>query len=76
MNSKRKGVGGKPPKPDKAAHPVMVRFTDEEYARFLAMYEQSGVYAKAVFIKARVFGAEFRVLKVDKTFVDYYTKLS
>ena len=50
--------------------------SDEEYARFLAMYEQSGVYAKAVFVKARVFGAEFRVLKVDKTLVDYYTKLS
>ena len=55
---------------------MMVRFNDEEYARFLAMYEQSGVYAKAVFIKARVFGAEFRVLKVDKTLVDYYTRLS
>lgn len=76
MNGKKRNVGGKPPKPDKASHPVMVRFTNEEYARFLAMYEQSGVYAKAVFIKARVFGAEFRVLKVDKTLVDYYTKLS
>lgn len=76
MNEKRRNVGGKPPKPDKATHPVMVRFTDEEYARFLALYEQSGVYAKAVFIKARVFGAEFRVLKVDRTLVDYYTKLS
>ena len=54
----------------------MVRFTDEEYVRFLAMYEQSGVYAKAVFIKARVFDAEFRVLKIDKTLVDYYTKLA
>lgn len=59
MNEKRRNVGGKPPKPDKVCHPVMVRFTDEEYARFLAMYEQSGVYAKAVFIKAHVFGAEF-----------------
>lgn len=46
MNGKKRNVGGKPPKPDKASHPVMVRFTDEEYARFLAMYEQSGVYAK------------------------------
>ena len=45
----------------------MVRFNDEEYARFMTMYEQSGVYAKAVFVKARVLGAEFRVLKVDKT---------
>ena len=76
MKGKTRNVGGKPPKPDKASHQVMVRFTDEEYARFLAMYEQSGVYAKAVFVKARVFGAEFRVLKVDKTLVDYYTKLS
>ena len=76
MKGKTRNVGGKPPKPDKASHQVMVRFTDEEYARFLAMYEQSGVYAKAVFVKARVFGAEFRVLKVDRTLVDYYTKLS
>lgn len=53
----------------------MVRFTDKEYVRFLTMYEQSGVYAKAVFIKARVFDAEFRVLKVDKTLLDYCTKL-
>ena len=60
MNGKKRNVGGKPPKPDKASHQVMVRFNDEEYARFLAMYEQSGVYAKAV----------------DKTLVDYYTRLS
>ena len=76
MNGKKRNVGGKPPKPDKASHQVMVRFNDEEYARFLAMYEQSGEYAKAVFIKARVFGAEFRVLKVDKKLVDYSTRLS
>lgn len=76
MKGKKRNVGGKPPKPDKASHQIMVRFNDGEFARFLTMYEQSGVYAKAVFIKARVFGAEFRVLKVDKTLVDYYTKLS
>ena len=76
MNKGKQIVGGRPPKSDKVCHPVMVRFTDEEYVRFLAMYEQSGVYAKAVFIKARVFGAEFRVLKIDKTLVDYYTKLA
>lgn len=51
MKGKTRNVGGKPPKPDKASHQVMVRFTDEEYARFLAMYEQSGVYAKAVLSK-------------------------
>lgn len=76
MKKEKNKTGGKPPKPDKATHCIMVRFNSEEFARFLTLYEQSGVYAKAVFIKSRVFGAEFRVLKVDKTLVDYYTKLS
>ena len=40
------------------------------------MFEKSGVYAKSVFIKAHFFGQPFKVLKVDKTLVDYYTKLS
>lgn len=57
-------------------HCVMVRFDDEENARFLTMYEQSGEYAKAVFIKARVFGEEFKVIRVDNSFPEYYAKLS
>ena len=57
-------------------HCVMVRFDDVEWNRFLTMYEESNVYAKAVFLKAHFFGQKFKVLKVDKTLVDYYTKLS
>lgn len=57
-------------------HCVMVRFDDEEHARFLTMYERSGEYAKAVFIKARVFGEEFKVIKIDNSFPEYYAKLS
>ena len=76
MEEKSQAKWGRHPKESRKTHCVMVRFDDEEFARFLTMYEQSGVYAKAVFIKARVFGAEFKVLKVDKTLVDYYTKLS
>ncbi|EXZ10582.1 hypothetical protein M073_1393 [Bacteroides fragilis str. DS-71] len=34
------------------------------------------MYAKAVFLKAHFFGEKFKVLKVDKTMLDYYTKLS
>ena len=37
----------------------MLRFNDEEWLRFLAMYEQTEVKAKAVFAKARIFGGEF-----------------
>ena len=57
-------------------HCVMVRFDDVEWNRFLTMYKESQVYAKAVFLKAHFFGQKFKVLKVDKTLVDYYTKLS
>ena len=40
------------------------------------MYEQTDVKAKAVFAKARIFGEPFKVLREDKTLVEYYTKLS
>ena len=57
-------------------HCVMVRFDDVEWNRFLTMYEESNMYAKAVFLKAHFFGQKFKVLKVNKTLVDNYTKLS
>ena len=61
---------------DTKTHCVMVRFDDGEWNRFLTMYERSGVYAKAVFLKEQFFGRTFRVVTVDKGLVDYYTKLS
>lgn len=67
---------GRIPKLNPKTHCVMVRFDDEEYVRFLTMYEQSSEYAKAVFIKARVFGEEFKVIRVDNSFPEYYAKLS
>ena len=68
--------GGRPQKNDTALHCVMVRFNDVEYARFLALYEQSGVPAKATFIKARVFDESFRVVKTDRGTLEYVAKLS
>lgn len=67
---------GRNPKLDPKTHCVMVRFDDAEWNKFLSMYEQSGVYARAVFLKAHFFGKPFKVLTVDKTLVDYYTRLS
>lgn len=75
MREKTKKAG-RTPKLNPKTHCVMVRFDDEEHARFLTMYEQSGEYAKAVFIKARVFGAEFKVIKIDNSTPEYYAKLS
>ena len=73
---KKKSKYGRNPKLNPKTHCVMVRFGDVEWNRFLTMYEESNVYAKAVFLKAHFFGQKFKVLKVDKTMLDYYTKLS
>ncbi len=72
----RKGRGGRPAKTDTASHCVMVRFNDAEHARFLTMYEQSGLLSKAAFIKARVFGYMFRVIKTDHGTLEYVAKLT
>ena len=75
MKEKRNKTG-RNPKIDPAVYRYTVRFNGEEHNRFLSMFEKSGVYAKSVFIKAHFFGQPFKVLKVDSTLVDYYTKLS
>ncbi len=73
---KKSSKYGRNPKLNPKTHCVMVRFDDVEWDRFLTMYEESQVYAKAVFLKAHFFGQKFKVMKVDKTLVDYSTKLS
>lgn len=72
----RRGKGGRNPKIDPAKECVMVRFSSEEYARFLSLFEQSGVSAKAVFVKARVFDLPFRVVKTDRAALEYVAKLT
>ena len=76
MKEKRKSKAGRNPKLDPAVYRYTVRLNEEEHNRFLAMFGKSGVYARSVFLKAHFFGQPFKVLKVDKTLVDYYTKLS
>ena len=73
---RKRGRGGRPTKTDTASNCVMVLFTDEEYARFLSLLEESGVQVKATFIKARVFGERFRVIKTDEGTLRYVAKLS
>ncbi len=75
MNSRNR-KGGRIPKLDKSTHCVMVRFNDVEFAKFLTLYERSGVNRKAIFIKARVFNESFRVVSIDRTRHEYYQKLS
>ena len=82
MNRNVKGNGaegskwGRHPKESRKSHCVMVRFDNEEWLKFLSMHEKSGVYARAVFLKAHFFRQPFRVLVTDRTLLDYCTKLS
>jgi len=74
--SSNRGKGGRPQEDDPATNCVMVRFTNVENAQFLTLFEQSGMHAKALFIKARVFDQTFRVIKTDRAALEYVTKLT
>jgi hypothetical protein len=71
-----RGKGGRSPKNDPANFRYSVNFTVVEHARFLTMFEQSGLQSKARFIAARVFGDEFRVIKIDRSAMEYVTGLT
>ena len=71
----KKKLTGRKPKLNPCTHCVMVRFNDEEYARFMERYRASGVYAKAVFCKSMVFGESFRVFKENEMMRPYNEKL-
>ncbi len=73
---RKRGKGGRPPKNDPAAHRLTVNLNDEQHARFLSMFEQSGVVSLSAFIAARIFGDEFRVLKTDASALEFTAKLT
>ena len=70
------GKGGRPTKNDPAVYRYSVNFTAIEHARFLSMFDQSGLLSRALFIKARVFNESFRVIKTDKGTLEYVAKLT
>ena len=67
---------GRTPKKDPATNNYMVRLNSEDNARFLTLFEQSGMRTKAHFIVARIFNKEFKVININKAAVDYYTRLT
>lgn len=67
---------GRKPKSDPAVFRYSVSFNATDHARFLALFEQSGMRTKAHFITKRIFGEPFKVVKIDKAAVDYYIRLT
>jgi len=76
IEKKRKYKGGRKPKLNPVVANYTVRFNAEDNARFLSLFEKSGMRTMAHFIASRVFGEEFKVVHIDKTALDYYSKLS
>ncbi len=74
--TKKKYKGGRKPKIDKAKNRYVVYLNDADNARYLSLFEQSGMKTHSHFIASRVFGEEFKVIKIDKSKQDYYSKLS
>jgi len=75
-NTHKRGKGGRSPKNDPASFRYSVNFTAIQHARFLTLFEQSGLQSKARFIAARVFSDDFRVVKTDRATLEYVTKFT
>ena len=61
---------------DPAVFRYTIRMNAVQHAEFLSLFEQSGMKNMSRFILARIFDETFKVIKVDKLAVDYYTKLT
>ena len=68
--------GGRHPKKDPAVHRYSISLTAEENARFLSLFEASGMNVMAHFITACIFQKGITTIKVDKATMDYYMRLT
>ena len=71
-----RGAGGRKPKISKRDKRYVVRLTDEENARFLALFDASGLHIKAEYILAVLFNREIKTVKIDKAGHDFYMRLT
>lgn len=75
MNRKQ-SKGGRKPKINPKMNRYVFRLTDEENAKFLALFDQSGMDNKARFIISLLFGKEMKSVKINKGTVDFYMRLT
>lgn len=68
--------GGRRPKTDPSVNRYVVRFNAEENARFLTMFERSGLESKGAFIKNFIFQKPFKVYTIDENTRVFIDKLS
>ena len=79
MNEEKKSrsrKAGRRPKDNPAVYRYSVSFNKAEHARFLSLFEHSGMKIKAHFITACIFDKPVTVVKIDKAAMDYYMRLT
>jgi hypothetical protein len=75
-NDNERKKGGRKPKTDPAANRYSISLTAQENAKFLSLFEQSGMNVMAHFITACIFQSPVKTIKIDKGTVDYYMRLT
>jgi hypothetical protein len=68
--------GGRHPKKDPAIHRYSISLNEVENARFLTLFETSGMHVMAHFITACIFQKGIKTVKIDKAAMDYYMRLT
>jgi len=72
----KKHKGGRHPKDDRAIYRYSISFNAAENAKFLSLFEQSGMNVMAHFITACIFQKTITTVKIDKAAMDYHVKLT
>lgn len=72
----KKHKGGRHLKDDPATFRYSISLTAVENAKFLTLFEQSGMNVMAHFITACIFQKTITTVKIDKVAIDYHVKLT
>lgn len=75
QNKNRKKVGRKP-KVDKAKYKYAFRLTEAENAKFLTLFDQSGMSNKAEFARKAIFENDLKVVYYDMGVLNFYMRLT
>jgi hypothetical protein len=61
---------------NRAVHRYGIKLNDDENAKFISLFLQSGMNEKAKFIKHMLFSTVMKTVKIDKAAIDYCIRLT
>lgn len=67
---------GRRHKQDPAKNRYTISFNEEEHARFLNLFDKSGMLVKAHFITSCIFEKTIKTIRIDKGTIDFYMRLT